>query len=174
MAHRRGRTVTRGPRRETVWFSFGPSSTTVAGTSTATALFSLNAAALALRPFTVIRTRGSLQYHSDQAAVDESYGGGFGISVVSDQASAIGITAVPTPVTDYASDLWFVIEQLHGRFKFLTSAGFQGDNGLERMIDSKAMRRVDIGQDIFVSLETTSFQPSCVLVASFRMLVKLH
>ena len=174
MARSRPRVVTRSARRDTVWLFFGPTSTTISGVSSATVISSLNAAALALRPFTVVRTRGTLHYHSDQSAADESYGGGFGLAVVSDQAVAVGITAVPTPVTDYGSDLWFLIEQLHGRVEFLSGVGFEGSNGRERMIDSKAMRKVDVGEDIVVVAETASFQSSNVLVSSFRMLVKLH
>ena len=163
----------RSQKRQSVWFEFPPSQISVAAPSTAFLGFSLNAAALALRPFTVVRTRGSLFYRSDQNAGIETYGGGFGIAVVSDQATAIGVTAVPTPVTDYGSDLWFVIEQMYGRFVFGDLTGMV-EGGQQRMLDSKAMRKVDVGQDIVVVFETPAQSSSFLVEAAFRMLVKLH
>jgi len=163
----------RRTKRETVWLEFSPAQFTIAAASTALALFSLNAGALALRPFTIVRTRGLLFYRSDQTGASENYGGNVGISVVSDQASAIGITAVPTPVTDMGSDLWFMMEELAGRFENLTSVGAR-EVGKEHRFDSKAMRKVDVGEDIFVSAETSSADSSLIVRFSARMLVKLH
>ncbi len=165
--------VSKGPRRKTAWISFGPNLFLIPGVSTALLNFTLNAAALALRPFTIVRTRGSLFYRSDQVAASESYGGGFGIAVVSDQAAAIGITAIPTPVTDFPSEKFFVIEQMNGRIDVATSVGID-DTGRERLLDSKAMRKVDISEDIVVTMETASFHTSLQMVQAFRILVKLH
>ena len=169
MARRAPHRIVRTARRDTVWFEFPPQLTVLGSASLAAVTGSLNAAALALRPFTIVRTRGTLQVQSDQAAA-EDYGCGFGICVVSDQASAIGVTAVPTPVTDYGSDLWFLIEQMFGR---MGGASVE-QIGFERQIDSKAMRKVDVGQDINIVFETPSFCNSARLYEAFRMLVKLH
>ena len=98
-----------GRKRETIWFGGAPFSAAVATTGV-NLVTSLNAAALALRPFTIVRTRGVLRFSSDQEAATESWGGSFGMAVVSDQASAVGVTAVPTPTTENSSDLWFVYE----------------------------------------------------------------
>ncbi len=162
--------VGRAPRRESVWLEFAPTSTTVAA-STAVLVFSLNAAALALEPFTVIRTRGLLQLTSDQEAAAENSRLGFGIAVVSDQATAIGVTAVPTPITDMGSDLWFVYELMFHNFT-PTPAGI-GPNYNQHRFDSKAMRKVDIGQDIVVTVEQQAAVGS-ILAMGFRMLIKLH
>jgi len=170
---RRPRVHVRSARRSNVWFQFAPAQATISAASTATALFSLNAAALALRPFTIVRTRGHIYYRSDQVAASEEYGGGLGMAVVSDQASAVGITAVPTPVTDYGSELFFYISQMHGRFAFGTAASF-AETGRTEVIDSKAMRKVNENEDVFVSFETPSFSSSFSIVTAFRMLVKLH
>ena len=93
-------------KRLTSWFQFVPTqvSLTAAG---GTIIFSLNAAALALRPFTVVRTRFKYMVISDQAAAIEIQAGAIGMAVVSDQSVAVGVTAVPTPITDMGSDLWF-------------------------------------------------------------------
>ncbi len=175
MARRRvgGAVRGRAPRRETVWFEFGPALDTVAAASTSSLIFSLNAAALALRPFTVVRTRGTLFYRSDQVIAGERYGGNFGIAVVSDQASAVGVTAIPTPITDFGSDLWFVMEQMQGSLHVATAVG-ELELGFHIALDSKAMRRVDIGQDIVVVQETAAYHLSNALEVGFRMLVKLH
>ncbi len=148
-------------------------SNTIAAASTAAIDFSLNAAALALRPFTVVRTRGLLYSRSDQLAATENYGGSWGIAVVSDQSTAVGVTAVPTPITDMGSDLWFAYESVNGQISFSDATGLR-EIGQWLTLDSKAMRRVDIGQDIVVVRETSSFHTSWAMVQAFRMLVKLH
>jgi len=76
-------------RRESIWLTGGFQITGIATASTAVFVASLNAAALALRPFTVVRTRGHLYLRSDQIAAAEAYDISYGMAVVSDQASAI-------------------------------------------------------------------------------------
>ena len=164
-----------GRRRETIWFGGTGFSQAVATTGT-TLVLVLNAAALALRPFTVIRTRGVIGVSSDQEAATEDFGGSFGFAVVSEQASAVGITAVPTPTTDSGSDLWFVYEFLFGRFAFGSVASF-ADVGNRRVIDSKAMRKVEDGQDMVGVVEGpgTGITTTGSLIKGFaRHLVKLH
>ncbi len=158
--------------RESVWFGFTPAETTLAAADTATLVFVLNTAALALRPFTVVRTRGMWGLRSDQQAASENYSASMAMSVVSEQASAIGVTAIPTPETDRGSDLFFVYESAAG------ALGFDVDGSLERgkwrEFDSKAMRKVDISQDIVWSVETSSISSGVITHLSARMLVKLH
>jgi len=105
--NRVGWVFTPGPRRDTLWFFIGSSVVNLTALG-GTLLTSLNAAALSLRPFTVIRTHLSVHLRSDQFAASEEQAAGVGMAVVSDEASAIGVSAIPTPVTDAASDLWFV------------------------------------------------------------------
>jgi len=157
-----------------VWFQFQPARFTIAAAATPVVAFSLNAAALALRPFTIVRTRGSWHCRSDQAGASEYYGGGLGMAVVSDQASAVGVTAVPTPITEMGSDLWFMYEVMTQRFEFVSGVGFEGTNGELIQFDSKAMRKVDIGQDMVVVLETNGAAASLDSFLGFRMLVKVH
>ena len=94
-------------RRLTTWFQFSPAETTVASGASAI-VFTLNAAALALRPFTVVRSHFLIWLLSDQAASQERQMAAMGIAVVSDQAVAVGATAVPTPITEAGSHLWFL------------------------------------------------------------------
>ncbi len=135
---------------------------------------SLNAGALALRPFTITRTRLWAHVKSDQAATTEVYGCGLGAAVVSDQASAIGVTAVPTPVTDQDSDLFFLYETFVGELVVSSAIGiYEGGNG--RGVDSRAMRKVEDGSDVVFVLETMS-SPVAGTTFDFagRMLIKLH
>ncbi len=147
MAIRRGRVAVRAPKRTMVWIGAnGGISTIAAGTNTLIA--SLNAAALAVRPFTIVRTRIECALMSDQAAVTETPTGQFGIIVVSEQAIAIGATAIPNPTDDADGD-WHVHQPVLNRFVFLSAVGVdQSIGGIVRTIDSKAMRRVGINKDL--------------------------
>ncbi len=161
--------------RETAWFGGVFTRVTMAAASTAVITTSLNAAALALRPFTIVRTRGVIHLRSDQLAAREDFAAIYGNAVVSDQAVAIGVTAVPTPVTDNASDLWFVNEAICGSFGFITGSGSLMDgSNLDRTFDSKAMRKVEDGQDVIGVVETSGGSDGAIMLVFRRMLVKLH
>ncbi len=170
---RRSGLVLRGGRnvRETLWLGTQTAETTLAGAPTAVLTNSLNAAALALRPFTVVRTRGIIHIHSDQAGADESYGVAVGCCVVSDQAVAIGVTAVPTPVTDKSSDLWLVYESLFQHIEVITSASVLNE-GAFKEFDSRAMRKVEEGQDLILVVENEV--NGVIVITTGRTLVKLH
>ncbi len=172
---RRSGLVLRGGRmvRETLWGDFATTESILGGAPTAILANVTGAAFLALRPFTVVRTRGVIMVRSDQVAANESYIGDFGMCVVSDQAVAIGITAVPTPLTDKGSDAWFVYEQLIGRVEAAAPGVSEPSNpSVERPYDSRAMRRVDEGYQIVATVENEV--NGCNLIHSARLLIKLH
>ena len=52
-------------RRESTWIALNTVEATLGGAPTAVLMNSLNAAALALRPFTVVRSRGTILVFSD-------------------------------------------------------------------------------------------------------------
>ncbi len=166
----RGRMV-HGVRRQNLWLGFNIGSTTLVGSS-AQLISSLNAAALALRPFTVVRTRLLVTFESDQAAVSERPIGSFGVQVVTDNATAIGITAVPQPDTDTDND-FFVYQSLIHSTIFLSSIGLQTPAQTQFVIDSKAMRKVGPGDDIAMTTELSTAS-GAVLVVQGRALLKLH
>ncbi len=156
--------------RETTWFQFLPNDFTTASAGTAVLAFSLNAAALALRPFTIVRSRFEIFLRSDQAAAIESQRVGVGIAVVSDQAVAIGVTAVPTPVTDMGSNLWLLHKLVYADESNLTD---RTRNGTGVSIDSKAMRKVEVGQDIIVVVESSpSVGGGAITTIGGRLLIK--
>ncbi len=109
MARRVGTFRRQAARRATIWFS-GPDETNYSGVAAGTVDLqsSLNPAALALRPFTIIRTVGMFSMVSDQVAAQEDPFGAYGLAVVSDQARVAGVASVPSPITDQNSDLWFM------------------------------------------------------------------
>ena len=161
-------------RRENLWFFQPMAITTLAAANSAAIVTVLNAAALALRPFTVVRTRGIMHLRSDQSAASENYIASLGFAVVSEQAADIGITAVPTPETDRGSDLWFVFESLAGRFEVTTDIG-RVEQGIWRDVDSRAMRKVEDGQDLVQVVENSALSAAgSTMTTGFRQLVKLH
>jgi len=161
-------------RRETLWLFMDETVTSLAAANSAALIISLNAAALALRPFTIVRTRGAWYVESDQSAAGESQHVGLGYAVVSDQASAIGVTAVPTPFTDDGSDLWFVYEEIMQTQEGGTTTEFLSPRGRFETFDSKAMRKVEDGQDMVIVLENSSLGDGVGVLHHARMLIKLH
>ena len=147
----------------------------LAGANTAVLLNSLSAGALDLRPFTVVRTRGFFGIRSDQSATSESFDCALGYCVVSDQALAIGVTAVPTPFTDQGSDLFFVYEALMARFLFISGIGVD-PQGMSQFMhyDSKAMRKVNDDSDLITVIENSGISSGVTVHHTARMLVKLH
>jgi len=156
-----------------MWISFNWERATMTSEG-GTLLASLNAAALALTPFTIIRTRMNIHVISDQAAANELQFGAVGAAVVSLQASAIGVTAVPTPVTDMGSDLFFVHQNYVGA-GFGTGVAAPGRiEGQFLTVDSKAMRKVNDDQDLVLVTEFDSEGGGQIVSVAARFLLKLH
>ena len=173
MAHQRGR-LSRGSgsRRETQWLSLPVVQTTVADSS-ALAL-SLTTAEKALRPFTIIRTHLVTLQTSDQSAASEDQFGAVGICVVSEAAEAVGVSAVPTPLSELDSDLWMVHQILFNEFQLDTAVGAESNAGRVLQIDSKAMRKVNNDQDVVVVTQGSGTGGGMVISMAGRMLIKLH
>jgi len=161
-------------RRETQWLDVP----TVSSALTATGgvlLASLTTAEKALRPFTIVRSRLDVLFSSDQQSASEAYGGAVGMCVVSDQAEAIGVTALPTPVTDRISDLWFLYQQMFG--EFVVGGAVTGIEVGQHFysIDSKAMRKVEEGNDVVVVAEfDVGIGFGSLISVAGRVLIKLH
>ena len=161
---------TRGAKRKSLWLQFKPLSATVGAQSL---IFSLNAAALALRPFTIVRTHFSVLMFSDQAAAVEQQNGAIGLAVVSDEAVAVGITAVPTPLAQLGSSLWFAHQLL------MSQSSHQVDLTLPPgrwEIDSKAQRKVEVGSDVIVVMDNETIGGSATYIAFVggRILIKTN
>jgi len=170
MSHRRFTRSRSGSDRKSLWLQFTTVDTTIAA-GAATLIFTLNAAALALRPFTVIRTHFGFLQFSDQAAVIENQLVAVGMAIVSDQAVAVGITAIPTPMTESGSSLWFAHKLLYSREQSITDraqpAGVWD-------LDSKAMRKVEVGSDLAIVLENSTVGSGSVTAIGGRILIKTN
>jgi len=97
---------------------------------------------------TVLRVRGGFMVSSDQVATLERPQGAVGMIVVSEDAFATGIGAVPGPVTDIGNDGWFMWQPLTA---FFDTGGDNVPHYFE--IDSKAKRIVREGSRIVVVAE---------------------
>ena len=106
MARRRHNFVRSAPRTK-MWIGAGIGPGAALAGSTTTLFASLSAAALLLRPFTVLRTRIELLFESDQQSASERPSGLFGQIVVSDSAAAAGAASIPSPLANPEAD-WFV------------------------------------------------------------------
>ncbi len=171
---RRSGLVLRGgrQRRDTLWGFTTTLTATISAAQGVTITHSASAGLLALRPFTVVRHRLNWYVRSDVLTGGELWGAAIGGCVVSDQASAIGVTAVPTPITDQGSDLWYFYDESYGRFGGTTVE----EVGRQSKIDSKAMRRVEEGEDLIIVAETpgSGMSVSATMIIGGRFLIKLH
>jgi len=159
-------------RRESLWLAVAPSETILTAPG-GTISNTLNAAGLALRPFTIVRTRLYADVSSDQVAATEHQFTAVGFCVVSDQATAIGVTAVPTPVTDLGSDLWFMHQWLSSEITVVSAVGL-AQISEQFQFDSRAMRKVEEGQDVVLVKEVSALGGGASVFTAGRMLVKLH
>jgi len=172
MARQFTRTIRGVPRsvRQNTWININLVETVVAG-SASVLLVSLNAAALALRPFTVVRSRMLIQFDSDQGAATETPHAAFGEIVVSEQASAQGALSIPNPISD-ADAPWFVWQPLLSHIDFFSAASVI-DVSRHFTVDSKSMRKVGINEDIVGQIQTGSADGVSISIVG-RHLLKLH
>ena len=162
-----------GARRKTAWELGTGGVTSTQVNATASTILGSGAAA-ALDGLTVVRTRGLLSFIlTSTVSAGDGFVGAFGVCVVSENAFGIGITAVPTPITDVAWDGWFIHQFIAVRSGVATAAAtpflFQ-----QYEIDSKAMRKIKIGDTLVAVLQTTEIGDADMRVSwDSRTLVKL-
>ena len=110
---------------------------------------------------------------SDQVGATEEQQVGYGEIIVSDQAVAVGVTAVPTPLADSQSS-WHVFELLAARFQFSSAVGINPNMLTWKEFDSKAMRKVEEGQDLVSVAENSATGDGALVRVFARILIKLH
>ena len=167
---RSGRGFVRPAARSMVWIGAGFVTTAIPASS-GVLIATLNAAALALRPFTVVRTRLLVHWRSDQQAASEFIQGVVSFQVVTDVASAGGIGNVPNPIAESNSD-FFVYQPLISEMRVIGSAAINFTDG-NHIVDSKSMRKVGDSDDVVVVAENRSALGAQLAVEG-RFLVKLH
>ena len=165
----------RSSKRLTTWLRDVDSATASILAAGSSVLFaSLTTEELALRPFTVVRVRGLLTVNSDQVGASEFVHGAIGFAVVSRQAVVAGVASVPTPTLEAESGLWFVHQYWAHTTVFQSATGFSENSQTNFEIDSKAMRKVDQGQDIVVVIENGSGNAGVEFILNFRILIKTN
>ncbi len=124
---------------------------------------------------TIVRTRGFIWCKSDQLSATEMPIGAMGIVVVREAARVIGVSAVPSPVTDSADDGWFVHQFWQAGIDFVQqdATGVQMGNYWTRFeFDSKAQRKFNADDAIVVVIENSAAAHGLAYAINFRMLVK--
>ncbi len=173
MARRSRSRFVRPAARTKMWIGWGVGQTSlVASTQHLVATYS--AGALLLRPFTILRTRGTIWYGSDQIAASESPRASLASLIVTDTAAALGITALPNPdvLAGDPEAAWFTVQQLMEKFKFSDATGW-GDVGRHYDVDDHSMRKVG-PDDNLVLLCTQSAGVGAELITMGRSLIQLH
>ncbi len=166
----RGRPRT-GPKRLTNWSRTDASSGGTAFKAAGAATAVLDQTLASSEPETIVRARGSVCVLSDQNGADEQAFGAYGIAVVSDQAAAIGVTAIPTPYTDADSDLWMVHGYWYCPIQFGDSTGF-ADVSQVFDFDSKAMRRLSPDETLVMVIENGSAAQGALYSFNAALLLK--
>ena len=94
--------------------------------------------------------------------------------VVSDQATDAGAASIPAPVNEVNAP-FFVWEPWIVNFTVATAVGFESAAGYTSTIDSKAMRKVGVNEDIAVMVENSAGGDNgAVARIEGRILIKLH
>ena len=166
------RTFVKGTRRLTQWSATSPV-TAYTALAAATAILDSVFVTSGNSVETVVRIRGVFNVQSDQITAQEEPFGAFGVCVVSDQAVAIGVTAIPTPHTDPESDLWLLHQ--YWSAPMVTSVDARGVATFDReyVLDSKAMRRVSEDQSLAFVVENGSSAFGAEYRLDARVLSKL-
>ena len=167
-----------GPKRSLIW-SEGPRTFNPAEQTIGAAIKSVwNLGQSSAGGLTLVRIRGSISLWLEVVTtVGDAFGDvGVGIGIVSDDAFAIGATAMPGPLSDPGWD-WMFVEYLSAMVgRSVSESELVGPLGEVRVpIDTKAMRKVKPNQTVFGMVETEDEIGAVTLVysAMTRMLSKL-
>ena len=172
----RGRTIVSN-RRSTGWEE-GPGGTTNTQLVAVGSAFTGTVLQAVVDGLTLVRLRGQLQLFLSAASTATSgFAGAFGIGVATNAALAVGINAVPTPITEQQWNGWLFWTPI--QFHSVTATIGDGVNAASVSqfitVDSKAMRKVPVEQSIYAALELSTEIGAATLNAFFdsRVLFKL-
>ena len=107
---------------------------------------------------------------TDNAANSEEQFGGLGCRFVSATAAALGVTALPGPVTNFLDDEWFVLQPFIQQTQLATAVG--EIRGRQYIIDSKAMRKFGGDVALVVMAENGHASDAFQLGIALRFLIK--
>ena len=115
---------------------------------------------------TVLRTVGLISVQSDQSSSAEEQIGALGVCEITDRALAVGITAIPDPVTEVSDDFWL----LYVPFSMSGAQGTVPNNSKEFMFDSRAKRLVEEGTQLAVVVANAHATHGLEFQLSMRLL----
>ena len=176
MAQRRGFHPQRGVRRKTDW-GLGPEDVDGNLSASGSSLWSGSVILVDESEVTLVRVRGLMHMLLiATSTVGTGFFGASGLMLVTNEAFAVGITAMPLPLTDEAFDGWL----WHHYWDVRAVSATIGDGGHAAaisqrvVIDSKAMRVWDSGHTLVGVHEVVeSVAGQVEIQASSRTLVKL-
>ena len=156
-----------GPKRMTEWSQYSGAGFAAVSAGGATLLSTIAFES----PGTLIRTRGLISIKPQSFAADVGIVGAFGIAMVSAEAAAVGITALPEPHSDADWGGWMVLQPFAFHYEFQDgSGGLLGSVQIE--VDSKAMRKVGLSTVAIFIAEGIS--GAFNIADESRLLLKLH
>ena len=157
------------PRRMVQWLQLDLAATNV-GAGSVVLLGTLNAAALALRPFTLVRTIGQVMITGNTGI----FNGAFGLAHVTEPAAAAGIASLPTPISEADSNAfqtWIPIQSQGFQIAGAGAADITMGQ-LFQSFDSKSMRKVGPDDDLAFVAESSDVSVNLSVIG--RLLIKLH
>jgi len=159
-------------RRRTGWEE-GPGGTTATSFTDTIATILGAGFEFLLDGLTIVRIRGSVQAFLTVGGTNSGFHAAIGMGIVSADAFAVGVTAVPNPIDDADWNGWMYHRyfDLHGATTFNPA---DQSNSLTFEVDSKAMRKVGVNEVLFASIETVESGTATMSVFfESRILLKL-
>jgi len=166
MATRHRSFRTGGPRRKTQWIGPPLQGYITVASGGATLISSL----VLEEPTTAVRVRGMVSIQPQLTNADIELIGAVGIGVVSAEALAVGITALPEPYSDADWGGWMVWRSFAYQFRFEDATATQYPRW-DFEVDSKAMRKVGPSDALVFVAE--SFAGAFKVADTTRQLLKL-
>ena len=164
-----------GSRRRLTSWGEGPGDQSLTSISTTSFVILGSGIILLIPGLTVVRIRGELTLRFTSAgAADNGISFTYGIGIVSADAFAVGVTAIPNPQDDMEWPGWM----WHGFTTFRAASATLADVGSASVVripvDVKAMRKLGENEILFAALDADE-SGTATATASFdsRMLVKL-
>ena len=160
-------------RRRTGWEE-GPGDFTVQAFTGSGAAFFLTGREALGDGLTIVRIRGLYELIVTSGAALSGFHGALGIGIVTADAFAVGITAMPSPVDDIDWEGWMYYSLFSMINPLAATANSQDNLVIRKEIDSKAMRKIGVNEIIFAGIEVTEVGASGLEARlATRMLVKL-
>jgi len=143
-------------RRKTAWDA-GTGGTASTPVNSSAAAFIGSGLNVLVDGITAVRIRGYLKMELHVVSgILSGFSGAFGIGKTSLAAFTAGIASVPTPITEQGQENWLYWQPFNVNAISATIADGVNANAVvfETVIDSKAMRKMDVGDVLYAAIET--------------------